>query len=73
MLTYETAKFPQSTFSLTAYTLFAADLVLHDPSPVASTIAAVLSHFNSMTGVGKHRDSLNVLIYFANTSVPANA
>merc|ERR1711989_44188 len=59
--TYDTLMLPASTFSLTALTLSAAALVLQDPSPVANTIAAILSHLSSMTGVGRHRDSLRVL------------
>ena len=58
---------------MTWCTLFAADFVLHDPSPVAKTIAAVLSHLTLTTDVGKHKDSLRVRIYSANTSVLASA
>merc|ERR1711989_101357 len=62
VLHYDTLMLPASTFSLTALTLLAAALVLQDPSPVANTIAAVLSHISSINGVGIHSDSLSVLM-----------
>ena len=48
--------------SLIELTLFAAAFVRHEPSPVAKTIAALLSHLISTLDVVKHSDSLNVVM-----------